>query len=724
MANRNKNNAGNTAGSGSNTGPGLSAAEVKRREADAKFANGLIWREFIERQRRSGICDDDLHAALKDQGEWSKEDFEAIDVATLRELRSFLMSRGIYVVPVTGAQITVAEHIARIMQDQELEIWPPNSLRSFTNTTLLESRNEACHAIIGHEKVAVGYRNVAFRPATATPVPSAAAMETPPAQATGNGMPPPPPGLVNAPGQTAGDTASREAQTAQAAGIPLPTVEGSSQANSGSSAAFTEYHDSGSQNAAGAQLAHDQAMAAGVGNASSRGPVNGTGLRQPHGHGPPPQGKGRYIGDDYRQQTDGFDDYGGDYGPQFGGHSYRNDGHFYQNNGHGGPGRGSRPYGPGPAGPGANHGYQPRGYSTPPGRHGYSGQDARTSTTPYPTPQGANQGQQGYYAGEPTDDELAAGGVQYVIPDGEYDSQMLKAVRDLQIHYPKEHKYTGSLDPTSLNYRLEQFLRRCSDARISRDYLLMALPCMMAEGEVSDECAKHRDAGITNWRRIIYRMGLRFETDAVIRNRTNKWLSLTLHDVLREMPGRPLSEAVHGFYVRLTAIQRSLKSEWHSSGALYSRLITAFDKHAGTTRHAATVSVTANSPDELYMRVLEAVQADERALELAGGPTAFLSGSQEQYLADRSFKTSKPRPTFGNKFSANKGRKPFKCWICGKEGCRWSNHTDAEKSANHAEWVARKSGTKEQYLIEIMASEDNWAASESDPRRARWTILA
>ncbi|CAK7266109.1 hypothetical protein SEPCBS57363_001929 [Sporothrix epigloea] len=111
---------------------------------------------------------------------------------------------------------------------------------------------------------------------------------------------------------------------------------------------------------------------------------------------------------------------------------------------------------------------------------------------------------------------------------------------------------------------------------------------------------------------------------------------------------RPASEAVKAFYTTPTRAQRSLGTEHKSEAALFSRMLNAFEQDPRTSalERTARIRGTATYPSETFYADRTYQRADKRNNQGASA-------------------TDTPRTR----------RKPFKCYICEKEGCRWSNHT-------------------------------------------------
>ncbi|CAK7275597.1 hypothetical protein SEPCBS119000_006754 [Sporothrix epigloea] len=152
------------------------------------------------------------------------------------------------------------------------------------------------------------------------------------------------------------------------------------------------------------------------------------------------------------------------------------------------------------------------------------------------------------------------------------DSDLLRAAREIRKIVQPSMLYSGSSDEMGLIYRTQRFADFCSDNGLIETEMINTIPLMMAEGIVQNHCNLIR-ATVTKWRLVIQRMATRFETDAVMHRRMNRWFNGSVAEITRANPGLQLFVAVQRLYDDFSVRQLSIPSIAPTEAALYGRLL-------------------------------------------------------------------------------------------------------------------------------------------------------
>ncbi|CAK7275569.1 hypothetical protein SEPCBS119000_006748 [Sporothrix epigloea] len=242
-----------------------------------------------------------------------------------------------------------------------------------------------------------------------------------------------------------------------------------------------------------------------------------------------------------------------------------------------------------------------------------------------------------------------------------------RALREIQRDYPDKKKYTGSSDDMSLSYRFEHFRTYCSDRSLGSDHLHLVLSIMMAEGEVQDYCLEVRRE-TSDWKEVMNRIALRFETTDVVRMRFTKWSSLSIQDVVEEAPDQPMSKVIQVLYQRLARGQKSFEGNLKTQQFLYMRLANAYENDPRTSEYAIQAVSSTTTPEALYRRMQEQASGRERTVRLAATmPNVYSSihnAVSETMYSDRTYGSRTAPARRKNATGAGAPTKQFKCYLC------------------------------------------------------------
>lgn len=170
----------------------------------------------------------------------------------------------------------------------------------------------------------------------------------------------------------------------------------------------------------------------------------------------------------------------------------------------------------------------------------------------------------------------------------------LEVLRFIHKYYPDRAKYQGATDHMSLTYRSKRFLSHCSDMGLADKYICRALPAMVAPGRVTDQLfdirreLKDRE----DWAGALRGLDEVCETWSVKYRRYKKWVELTIDDVGKDMPGKPIHSIVWAFYNRMAELQRGLAPDYSSPEVLRTFLVIALSKHPLTCEVSVFSTVT------------------------------------------------------------------------------------------------------------------------------------
>ncbi|CAK7274868.1 hypothetical protein SEPCBS57363_006386 [Sporothrix epigloea] len=243
------------------------------------------------------------------------------------------------------------------------------------------------------------------------------------------------------------------------------------------------------------------------------------------------------------------------------GHDRGQRGHYGDNGGTGGQNAGFSGYG----GPPQHHGFQ--GFY---GGGGFQGQYDG----------GGFQGHRGgdfyqhHYRSHNADSDTQFMTMQYgytAVNDPLAAAQQ-KVIGQLDKSFPKENRYQGPSDTMSLMARFLRFQDACIIAGITKEYLHMALPVMMAPGRVRDFCMKEA-LRTKNWNEVLQLMQDRYEDGGMRRERENRWLLRDVAEFVAEKgAGLTLAEQAIEFFNEMEETQTSLSQSSQSEKVLLDKL--------------------------------------------------------------------------------------------------------------------------------------------------------
>ena len=253
-----------------------------------------------------------------------------------------------------------------------------------------------------------------------------------------------------------------------------------------------------------------------------------------------------------------------------------------------------------------------------------------------------------------------------------------KELAALSKMYTNDDKYGGS--PTeSLNYKFTIFMDLCKRAEIPQETLPKAFPSMLRSMALEHYYSSCQGHGLT-LQQLFQRFQAHFEEEEHRRNMLREWNSINLRTLIRASPdknkGTVFTEMTH----QLRQIQRSLDPKFQSDSTLRNRIISSCSNVPAYS--FAVLQQTTNIPgliNNIYVAIENSeVAVRARRLEPLGNST---------FLTDRKYYRRDPTHIP----SSNRISRPQKksCFICGKEGCWSTKHSEKERQDSKNKFAKR-----------------------------------
>ena len=236
-----------------------------------------------------------------------------------------------------------------------------------------------------------------------------------------------------------------------------------------------------------------------------------------------------------------------------------------------------------------------------------------------------------------------------------------------QMYTSDAEKYGGS--PTeSLSYKFTIFMNLCKRAEIPKEILHTAFPTMLKSMALEYYYFSCQAIDLTI-QQLFDRFEAHFEGEEHRRNMLREWNSINLRGLLRASPDKHKGTVFNEMIQQLRQVQRGLDYEFQSDTALRNKIISSCSNipvcSAAVLQHTSTIAGLINN-------IYAAIENNEEAMKAERSEPLGLSTT---YFTDRKYHIN--RPSSDNNRPSNNNRK--QCFICGKQNCWSTKHTEKER---------------------------------------------
>jgi hypothetical protein len=297
-------------------------------------------------------------------------------------------------------------------------------------------------------------------------------------------------------------------------------------------------------------------------------------------------------------------------------------------------------------------------------------------TNPFRTSDRKNDDDHGFRGFPPADQRTSAAPIQVDI-----DRNRSNMARN----YKTNMKYSGRKD--CFNQRLEIFYDQCDSAGIPPEGFRRAFTIMLT-GDALDYYYNNSLRHITSFEDICTKIRANFEGEEYKREMLTLWSTISLQDRMKEDPSTTTIQHFEGMYKQLKDIQMRLpehvrgRNEEDKDALLHNRILTA-------CRDVAACRAACFNPprttEGLASSLRNSIFMNDK--ESRGTISALQSTTTSDVLfTERRIYDN--RNHAGNRHqSSNKDRSRSKiCFVCKKEGCWSTNHSEAERKAAAEEY--------------------------------------
>ena len=299
-------------------------------------------------------------------------------------------------------------------------------------------------------------------------------------------------------------------------------------------------------------------------------------------------------------------------------------------------------------------------------------------------------------------------------------TQYSKELTQLDKIYKSEDKFSGTGD--NFAFKLTIYYNKCRLVGLPPEAYIQGASIMLSGQAQNHYYANRGDAA--SFEEFCRKMQLFFEGPEWQRLNLAKWQTVSLNDTIAANPTLNTAECLRKMYTEIDTIQRGIDPAYHGPVHLRENIIRACRGHpalaAGLTN---PVSDTSGLVNNLYASIIN-YEAVHKPTSTSGYVQSYNEGDDEAeaYFTDRRYRgpgrgrdwfkpylSGGPTPSrqFGVPSSGGFSRLK-KCFICGKEGCWSSNHTQQERDdskkrfANRFPQYKNRSGY-DQYLQQYIA---------------------
>ncbi|KID80949.1 hypothetical protein MGU_11643 [Metarhizium guizhouense ARSEF 977] len=252
-----------------------------------------------------------------------------------------------------------------------------------------------------------------------------------------------------------------------------------------------------------------------------------------------------------------------------------------------------------------------------------------------------------------------------------------KKITDLNKLYTDHEKYSGKLYDF-FQTKLILFKDKCQRINMPEEGLAKALPTMLR----GDAMAYYLDNLASNnlpYATMATMIQRRFETDNTTQLYWDELRRTTLRNIMADKPEKSMLEALEDLLQKIKQTYRGIMGPMLDDQEMQNTLLSAV---TGIPECDKAVYDGASTFEDLASKIRKSIRIAE------GNKKAIAQYHSEAYFVDRQFSNSnnsryKNRP----KFTGNRnGRSKPICYVCQKEGCWSSKHSEKEQQQAKDNW--------------------------------------
>ena len=253
--------------------------------------------------------------------------------------------------------------------------------------------------------------------------------------------------------------------------------------------------------------------------------------------------------------------------------------------------------------------------------------------------------------------------------------------------YTSEAKYNGDKD--SFDLKLEIFHDLCRKAVVPEEAKMMAFSLMLKGRALKFYYDNFKNSTGLTLNQICYAFKANFEGEEYQVGVLNRWNSLTLRSVMNKNEGKSMADCFELLLDELRDLQHGLSQNFQNDDTMHNKLNLACRKMdacklacfkparslAGLINDLRSSIATYNDRETESGAYFESDAAYFTDRRYRNAPR--YRNDRQKMITDRAEspdRTDRPTTT-----PFDRGKKKYKCFICGKEGCWSSNHTTDEK---------------------------------------------
>ncbi|KAF7579221.1 hypothetical protein PtrM4_034610 [Pyrenophora tritici-repentis] len=283
-----------------------------------------------------------------------------------------------------------------------------------------------------------------------------------------------------------------------------------------------------------------------------------------------------------------------------------------------------------------------------------------------------------------------------IIPSG--DTDLYKAVPLIEFNnrkldpktinvftkmWDREKKYTGK-PYDLLDDKLKIFYSICYHADIQPDQFHAVFPRIL-EGRAQDYYLHFVDQRTDTFLTVYTKLKNHFDTDVNHSHYYADWTTTSFAKVHKENPDKTLHEVLDIMLDKLQLCQRALGQQYMGEYALRTTVITAC---RGVKEFAMALYRPSLECEVLFGDLRSSI---ENSLAMTTSVNFTEVDQDNQYYLDRRGGTRGASHEGEQRFDSSRGSKPRwkkKCFVCQKEGCWSTNHTDEERKAARTQFFS------------------------------------
>jgi hypothetical protein len=290
--------------------------------------------------------------------------------------------------------------------------------------------------------------------------------------------------------------------------------------------------------------------------------------------------------------------------------------------------------------------------------------------------------------------------------------------------YTEDKKYGG--DGDSFDYKYNIFIDLCEKAEIPRDTYFKAFSTMLRGAALKHYYTVCRpNPRMTQLADFCNSIRNTFEGAEYKRSMLAKWNALSLRQMISKNPDKDIETCLQLLVEELRVTQMNLDVTLHGDNFLQNKLQTACEDHPACSIGCSIPALTSTG----LINSLRASIVTYESVNKKQNQTQYIQDDDEteQYFTDRRYHSNRPqhpnRSHHPNRYSQQRRTQrnqtnqpqPRRCFICKKENCWSTRHTQDERDKAKATYKARFAKEIDQRFDQFLA--DDKEEKEEDTQK-------